>query len=137
MAFQELYFTFPRALTTKEEDVFIGHVLAVRDSQVLRKARTVRAAAALQAKVPFNPMKAQLEGFVMQSDNIINFIGETFVLEPVEGVAGKYVLRLSEALNMGKVDKVTKLLRAFASQEWIANLLQDMKVETVQVGANP
>lgn len=68
-------------------------------------------------------------------------ISDLFILEPVESDLdiqkddkAKYRLKLSTALNVGHIDKVTKLMRAFADKKWIANLLQDMKVETVAVG---
>lgn len=144
MAFKELYFTFSRRLDRQEEDIFIGHLLAVRDSQILAKVARLKAASALQAKVPFNPAKPVLEGYVMQCQMIEDHINEYFVLEPVESDfniqtedKGKYVLRLSEALNMGKVDKVTKIVLALSDKQWIENLLREVKVKSVQVGGVP
>lgn len=134
MGFQELYFTFPKTLTREEENIFIAHVVAVRDSQVLNKIANLKASSELQAKVPFNPAKPILEGYVMQCKMIEDAINELFVLEKIEQEEGKYRLKLSEALNMGGIDKVTKLIRAFADKKWIKNLLQEMKIETVKVG---
>jgi len=141
MPFQELYFTFPHKLTHEQEDIFIGHVLAVRDSQVLSKIANLKAASSLQAKVPFNPAKPVLEGYVIQCQMIQDQISDLFVLEPVESDfdvqkdgKAKYRLKLSTALNVGMVDKVTKLMRAFADKRWVENLANDMKVESIAVG---
>jgi hypothetical protein len=141
MPFQELYFTFPCKLTQEQEDVFVGHVLAVRDSQVLKKIANLKATASLQAKVPFNPAKSVLEGYVMQCQLIEDQISDLFILEPVESDFdiqkignSRYRLKLSTALNVGIVDKVTKLMRAFADPRWVENLANDMKVKSIAVG---
>jgi len=134
MGFQELYFTFPRPLTQAEEDIFIGHFLAVRESEVLNKIANLKAASALQAKVPFNPAKPILEGYVLNCQMIEDGINDLFILEPVEGVAGKYRLKLSQGLNMKGVDKVGKLIQCFSNARWIKNLLADMKLKEVKVG---
>jgi hypothetical protein len=137
MTFQELYFTFPQPLTAEQENIFIGYVLAVRDAHILAKLPNLRAAAALQAKIPMNPAKPVLEGLVMQCDMIRDNINQFFVLEPVEGAVGKYRLKLSESMNMAGRNKVGQILTAMARKEWIVPMIKEMKVQDVKVGGVP
>jgi hypothetical protein len=133
----ELYFTFPIRLSREQEDVFIGYVLAIRDSQVLDKLRLARAQAKIQAKIPFNPSKPIMEGMIAQFDAIEANINNLFMLEPVVAETSKYRLTLSTSLNvnnpLAKSSKVEHILKAMSKNDWTSLFLKEMNVESVKI----
>lgn len=140
MTWIETTYTFPIRLSESQERIFIGYVLAVRDSEVINKLKAARAQAKLQVKIPFNPSKPILEGLIMQFDMIESNINNLFILEPIMNETSKYRLRISDSINvknpLKKDDegKATRLIKAMTEKKWCDMFLKEMGVESVKVG---
>lgn len=134
MAFHELYFTFPQKLTKEQEEIFVAFIQRIRKEQVLDKLALARAQAKIQVKIPLNPTKPILEGMITQFDMIESNIDNLFSLEPVVSDTSKYVLRISDSINVNKSNKVERIFKAVSDKRVLDIFIKKTGVKSIKVG---